>query len=173
MRVSLPFISVNYCLVLLKKKETKRYSLHCVPKLVQIDGLMQKDVTPLITRWSYVFLSLTHWNYNCTNSRIVFYVLVQKRHNTSAIALELCLFRTTVVAEPLKTSHNMVRGPWCQLDNFSWTKKVINTLSPRQNGRHFADIFRSIFLNENAWSSLKISLKFVPKVQIDNIPALV
>ena len=50
----------------------------------------------------------------------------------------------------------------------------LNTLKPRQNGRHFADdIFKCIFLNENAWISLEISLKFVPKVQINNIPALV
>ena len=49
-----------------------------------------------------------------------------------------------------------------------------NTLRPRQNGRHFADdIFKCIFLNENAWISLEISVKFVPKVQINNIPALV
>ena len=33
--------------------------------------------------------------------------------------------------------------------------------------------FQSIFLNENVWISLKISLKFVPKVPINNIPALV
>ena len=32
---------------------------------------------------------------------------------------------------------------------------------------------KSIFLNENARTSLKISLKFVPKVRINNIPALV
>ena len=50
----------------------------------------------------------------------------------------------------------------------------INTLRPIQNGRRFADdIFKCIFLNENAWISLKISLKFVPKVQINNIRALV
>ena len=48
----------------------------------------------------------------------------------------------------------------------------INTLRPRQNGRHFADdLFKCIFLNETAWISLEISLKFVPKVQINNIPA--
>ena len=47
-------------------------------------------------------------------------------------------------------------------------------LRPRQNGRHFADdIFKCIFFYENAWISLKISLKFVPKVRINNIPALV
>ena len=42
------------------------------------------------------------------------------------------------------------------------------------NGRHFADdIFKFIFLNENVWIPIKISLKFVPKGQINNIPALV
>ena len=50
----------------------------------------------------------------------------------------------------------------------------LNTLRPRQNGRYVADeIFKCIFLNENAWISIKISLKFVPKVRINNIPALV
>ena len=50
----------------------------------------------------------------------------------------------------------------------------ISTLRPRQNGRHFAnDIFKCIFLNENVWISIKISLNFVPKDRINNIPALV
>ena len=51
---------------------------------------------------------------------------------------------------------------------------TFKTLKPRQDGRYFADdIFKCIFLNENAWISLEISLKFVPKVRINNIPALV
>ena len=42
------------------------------------------------------------------------------------------------------------------------------------NGRHFPeDIFTCIFLNENILISIKISLEFVPKGQINNIPALV
>ena len=50
----------------------------------------------------------------------------------------------------------------------------INTLRPRQNGRHFPDdIFKCIFVNENVSILIKISLKFVPKVLINNIPALV
>ena len=49
-----------------------------------------------------------------------------------------------------------------------------NTLRPRQNGCHFRDnIFKYIFLNENVWISIKISLKFVPKGPINNIAALV
>ena len=51
---------------------------------------------------------------------------------------------------------------------------VINTLRPRQNGRHSADdIFKCIFLNENVWIPIKISLKFVPLGLINNIPSLV
>ena len=50
----------------------------------------------------------------------------------------------------------------------------LNTLRPRHNGRHFADdIFKCIFLNENVWTPIKISLKFVPKDPINYIPALV
>ena len=49
-----------------------------------------------------------------------------------------------------------------------------NTLRPRQNGRHFPDdIFKWIFLNESAWISIHISLKFVPRGPINNIPTLV
>ena len=49
-----------------------------------------------------------------------------------------------------------------------------NTLRPRQNGRHFPDdIFKWIFVNENAWISINISLKFVPRGPIHNIPTLV
>ena len=49
-----------------------------------------------------------------------------------------------------------------------------NTLRPRQNGRHFADdTFKRIFVNENVIILIEISLKFVPKGPINNIPALV
>ena len=35
------------------------------------------------------------------------------------------------------------------------------------------DILKCIFLNENNWISIRIPLKFVPSVPIDNKPALV
>ena len=45
---------------------------------------------------------------------------------------------------------------------------------PGQNRYHFADgIFRCIFLNENVWIFIKISLNFVPKGSMNNIPAMV
>ena len=50
----------------------------------------------------------------------------------------------------------------------------INTLRPRQYGRHFADdTFKRIFLNENVGILIKISLKFIHKGPIYNIPAFV
>ena len=52
--------------------------------------------------------------------------------------------------------------------------KVMDTLRPRQNGRHIADYtLKCIFLNENVWIYIKISLKFPSQGPINNIPALV
>ena len=64
---------------------------------------------------------------------------------------------------------------WWSLSATGWLQiRLLNTLRPRQNGRHFPDhIFKCIFLNENVWIWLKISLGFVPRVRINNIPALV
>ena len=48
------------------------------------------------------------------------------------------------------------------------------TLSPKQNGRYFADdSFKCVSLNENVSILIKIPLKYVPKGSINNIPALV
>ena len=67
-------------------------------------------------------------------------------------------------------SHRIIhKPPW-----LLWFMVHVNTLSPRQNGRHFPDdIFRCIFLNENVWISIEVSLKFFPKGPINNLPALV
>ena len=51
---------------------------------------------------------------------------------------------------------------------------ILNTLRPRRNRLHFADdSFKCIFLNENVLISINISLKFIPKGPINNIPELV
>ena len=68
-------------------------------------------------------------------------------------------------------------GNWGFTESFDgneWLWYSINTLRPRQNGRHSTDnIFKCIFLNENVWIPVKISLKFVTKGTINNIPSLV
>ena len=75
---------------------------------------------------------------------------------------------------------------WCaDINHMTWwlsarlqvttvLQKAINTLRPRQNGRHFTDdTFKRIFLNENIRILIKLSLKSVPKGPINNIPAMV
>ena len=60
------------------------------------------------------------------------------------------------------------------LDCLFGTNPLLNTLRPRQNGHHFPDdIFKWIFLNENVWISINISLKCVPRGPINNIPTLI
>ena len=72
-------------------------------------------------------------------------------------------------------SHYMTRwwSSWVMLNGFTEPQWVI-TFWSRQNGCHFTDdIFKCVFLHENVCILLKISLKFVPKAQINNIPSLV
>ena len=63
------------------------------------------------------------------------------------------------------------------MDRASWPVVIIcvitelNISSTRQHGYHFADdSFKYIYFNENAWISIEILLKFVPKGPINNIP---
>ena len=68
---------------------------------------------------------------------------------------------------------SFIRAALRLISQCTWifSTKHLNTLRPRQDGRHFADdTFKHIFLNKNVRISIKISLKFVSKGSIDNIP---
>ena len=83
------------------------------------------------------------------------------------ISRPYCKFTTQVLAPNSGTSLDASCRCWFNLID-------LNTLRPRQNGRHFPDdIFKWIFLNENVWISIEMSWKFVPSGPISNIPALV
>ena len=71
----------------------------------------------------------------------------------------------------LPYSSELLHWHWCK---HMIVPVLVKSLRPRQNCRHFTDdIFKCIFLNGNAWFSLSISLKFVPRVWINNIPVQV
>ena len=73
-----------------------------------------------------------------------------------------CIDRNATMLVPLP--HSWL---WLPVD-------FMNSLRPRQNRCQFADdIFKCIFLNENILMSIKISLKFVLRGTMNNIPALV
>ena len=87
----------------------------------------------------------------------------------SSIASKPITLRLIVITKcaPMKLSR-------CVAMTGSHCLTLFNTLRPRQNGRQFpGDIFKCIFLTENVIISIKISLKFVPKGSINNIPTLV
>ena len=62
---------------------------------------------------------------------------------------------------------------WCSLCRRIIISYSINTLRMRQSDRHFPDIFRRIFVNENIQISIDIPLNVVPYGPIDYDTALV
>ena len=68
--------------------------------------------------------------------------------------------------------HNELRNVEChheRLNLCSYLNPPWNRMAVMPAG----NIFKYIFLNENLWISLNISLNFVPKGHINNVPALV
>ena len=98
----------------------------------------------------------------------------QKFTNVSENFLEEIIYLRTLRLKNHIPDHININGfrEFCFV--LFWSIGLINTLRPRQNGRHFPDdIFKWIFLNENVWISINISLNFVPRGPINNIPTLV
>ena len=127
-------------------------------------------------QWCHMSIMASHATGNCLYNS--FSRLTSKK-NLSAALLAFCDGNPQVACRfPSQRASNAesVSMSWCHHVDFtclsSFSNQMLNTLRPRQNGRHFADdIFKCIFLNENVWISLKFSLKFVPRVQINNILA--
>ena len=114
--------------------------------------------------WIKIFITVTPREHQPVPCQII------KKHQNFALLVR-CL------EEPLFTNGFPHKGsiirktfPWCDVS----CRVLFNTLRPRQNGRYFPDdIFKCIFFNENVWIPIQISLTFVPKGPINNIPALV
>ena len=117
-----------------------------------------------------------HWichMFGMRNQQKFFYSTNLMQTNVSENRNDVCLTQRICITQ------NMGKIFLCQfVSHLAWINVVfrirLNTLRPRQNGRHFSDdTFKCIFFNENVWILIKISLKFVPKGRINNIPALV
>ena len=127
------------------------------------------------------------------------YVFSQKSHLTrhnNTVHLKIKQYQCEICGKRFaqghhKTQHMNVHYKQIELLQNDWMKNVyvmhkialayskycnmdFSTLRWRQNGRQFTDdTFRCIFLIENIWISINISLNFVPKGWINNIPSLV
>ena len=73
------------------------------------------------------------------------------------IMIRICLLLPVFIRPPLITWYT--RCFWLA-NMFGF-----NTLSLRQNGRHFVDIFKHIFLNENVWIFIKVLTKTLALVR--------
>ena len=91
--------------------------------------------------------------------------------NPSSSKTQTYLFYMVSIMDTEEPGHQQ---PWYLLCwmGLIWSPHI-NSLRPRQNRCHFADVFKGNFLNENVWIPIKISLKFVSIGPINNIPALV
>ena len=105
------------------------------------------------------------------NSRRLLFEIKLKRLNCWLKELRM-IIQISVTSMTFSNTSSLEQSGW-YIARINFRCKSINTLRPRQDGRHFPDdIFNWIFLNENVWISMKKNLlKFVPKGPIDKIPA--
>ena len=96
--------------------------------------------------------------------------------------MDCCLINTKPLPKPMLT--------YCQLDpeeqtsvtfeNLNQNKAIVFQEKASQHTEaetkwllFYRTRFKCIFLNENVWISIKISLKFIPNDPVNNIPAFV
>ena len=100
------------------------------------------------------------------------HLFIYQRTNTNDLIQKYLIWRLSQDSLSLQNVYLYHIQCTCTMPCFNFS--ILNTLRPRPNGHHFPDdIFQCIFLNENVWILIKISLTFVPKGPIKNMPALV
>ena len=128
-----------------------------------------------ISQKYYTVSSIDHWNVfenytlkftTCSTSQWVNIVRPGDfRHQVDMVELHKALWISG--SEPVALI-------WHMLPASSLQSRLVNTLRPRQHGHHFPDnICKCIFFNEKYKFAINISLKFVPRGPVNNIPALV
>ena len=152
---------------------------HLIPWIVTSSGHRQ------LWYWLYqvhVSLSFTiiyfsylrhHKAHKWENMQIHFCVSLTKISTTRANQLcALCNLCNLHWIKYRQRPHRNTSG--CNDVSYKWICTFVNTLRPGQDDcKHPDDIFKYIFLNDNIWISIEISLKFVLKGPINNISALV
>ena len=125
------------------------------------------------TRHKFVLHCMRHWSirhkYVCRCGSLKPFNCIGLRLRTRK-----CREKSCKIDEGVRNDISLACGRNNYIYQLFLKPTAFNSLRPRPNRRYFADdIFKRIFLNENVWISIKISLKFVPKGPINNIPALV
>ena len=123
-----------------------------IQETTQIPESIREQFVPLLT-------AVSHW-------RLTFVSLAEPIYGSNLDSVMGKLTQSAVISCGISVKIYLDKEPAVFI--------VVNTLRPRQKCHHFADdICKGIFLNENVWILYTISLKFVPRILINNIPALV
>ena len=144
---------------------------HCNADLLQQTLLSHNYIVRSISApWSRDKMADTN-NFADDISKPIF-LLVSFRYHCRYFLKDPNDDKSVLVQGMFRTNHNMNQWWLWSLTHMSRHHYVLT--HPGQNGYHFADdLFRCIFVTEKFCNLIKISLKFVPKGQIDNIPVLV
>ena len=122
------------------------------------DGILRNQSRKALPHTSFIRIPLItkHTLFDCFNPR----------------AMGILLWFKSKM-EPLWWTTSQSGLKWEVVAHKSQVNMIFNTLRPWQICRHIAnDIFKCIYVTENVWLSRKISLRCVPRVRINNIPAL-
>ena len=119
----------------------------------------------------YSLEKISNFDYNVTSNSASVQVMAWCRTGTKPLPwTNMTQFTDACTRHLVSVSWMMTQPP----HSFMIPWIAMNTWRPRQNNRHFLnDYFKWIILYENVWISMKISLNFVSKGPINDIPALV
>ena len=160
--------------------------VYCTQKHLNIAYIIQQLSTKFVNSHD---LAILIWRRLLTPIVIVELDIMELLQRNAIPFLSHCFLVFVEIHISNTTSHTLLHTfvfPWddelpskwisrCQSSKYTSDKnrsistniRNVNTLRPRQNGRHFADdIFKCTFLNENARISIKISLNFFLRVQL-------
>ena len=160
--------------------------------LTRIDQL-SVGLDPLRTNFSNIWIEISDVSFMKVNLKVLCKAMPRKKIGPDLAArvsveslhlwsLKGCPFKeNNVYSVFVSSTWSHLTSAQINIKNFKYYLPspscpcvYVNTLKLGQNGRHFADgVFKCIFVSENIWISIRISLNFVRKGRINNIPTLV
>ena len=115
---------------------------------------------------------MVHFLIRCQTIKVIWNSIIKMIHDGTGTRINLTEKEIPLGVNDLDPFNKLVNNKNMITKQYLYASRCLNTLRSRQNGRYFAnDTFKRIFVNENVIIFIEISLKFVPKGPINNIPA--
>ena len=155
-------------------------SLHRICTIDDLQFLPQTFAQIALQCNGIIIWSFVYWRWITLKSFLKSHLFIWLNLNSRFRRRVWCLFVCSIIARKyfkVALGTYWIMGLMAFRVKFSYLCSVffldILEMFPRSYCQFADDIFKWIFLNENVWIPIKISLKFVPQGPINNIPALV